>query len=55
MEKITYNGVDGIFIPMNEYEYIKESINNCNLLLKGLINENIEKNQNTFDYLLNLK
>lgn len=39
MEKVNYNGVKGVFIPCNEFEYIREAIKNNNLLLESLVNE----------------
>lgn len=39
MEKVNYNGVKGVFIPCNEFEYIRETIKNNNLLLESLVKE----------------
>ena len=53
MENINYNGTDGFFIPNNEFNYIKETINNNTLLLKSFKKELSKNNVNSFDYLLN--
>lgn len=53
MEHINYNGVDGVFIPNNEFEYIKSTVKANKLLLTGLIEELAKDNPNTFGYLLN--
>lgn len=42
MEKTIYKGVKGVFIPCNEFEYIREAIKNNKLLLESLVKE-IEK------------
>lgn len=54
MEKAIYKGVQGVFIPCDEFKYIKEVINRNSYLMKRLINDLAKENPNTFDYLLNL-
>ena len=53
MENITYKGVEGVFIPNNEFEEIKKVIAKqnelTNELIKGL------KQSNNFDELMALK
>lgn len=51
MEKINYNGVDGVFIPNNEFEEIKKVIAKQNELTERLVKE--LASDNSFDYLLN--
>lgn len=51
MEKINYNGVNGVFIPNNEFEEIKKVIAKQNELTAKLVNE--MASDNSFDYLLN--
>lgn len=50
MEKIKYNGVDGVFIPNNEFEEIKKVIAKQNELTERLVKE--LASDNSFDYLL---
>ena len=50
MEKINYNGVDGVFIPNNEFEEIKKVIAKQNELTERLVKE--LTSDNSFDYLL---
>lgn len=54
MEDINYNGVDGVFIPNDEFDYIKKTIKTNSILLNSLILELSKDNPNVFDYLLNL-
>ena len=50
MEKINYNGVDGVFIPNTEFEEIKKVIAKQNELTERLVKE--LASDNSFDYLL---
>ena len=56
METITHNGIEGVFIPNNEFEYIKETIKTNGELLEMIIKEVASNNPNTpisaMDYLL---
>ena len=54
MENINYNGVDGVFIPNKEFEYIKQAIKNNRVLLESLIKDLAKTNPNLYDYLLSL-
>lgn len=54
MENINYNGVDGVFIPNKEFEYIKQAIKNNKVLLESLIKDLAKTNPNLYDYLLSL-
>ena len=54
MEKAIYKGVEGVFMPCDEFNYIRQTIKNNRVLLEGLINEMAKDNRNAFDYLLNL-
>lgn len=51
MEKIKYNGVDGVFIPNTEFKEIKKVIAKQNELTERLVKE--LASDNSFDYLLN--
>lgn len=55
MRNINIGGVDGVFIPDKEFNYIKEVIKNNNLLLVALLDEIAKSDDNIFDYLLNLE
>lgn len=54
MENINYNGVDGVFIPNNEFDYIKQTVKTNSELLNQILTELAKNNPNSFDYLLNL-
>jgi len=44
VEPINYNGVDGVFIPANEFEYMKTTIKKNGELLNQLLNKFSEEN-----------
>lgn len=44
VEPINYNGVDGVFIPANEFEYMKTTIKKNGDLLNQLLNKFQEEN-----------
>jgi hypothetical protein len=50
MEKAIYKGVEGVFIPIDEFKYIKEVINNNKLLFQELTKEIAKDNPNAFDF-----
>lgn len=52
MENINYNGVDGVFIPNNEMDYIKNTIKINRVLMEQLLKE-IATNSN-YDELMGL-
>lgn len=54
MEKAIYKGVQGVFIPCDEFNYIRQTIKNNKELLQGLAKELTKDNPNVYDYLLNL-
>lgn len=45
MENIKYNGVEGVFIPNKEFEYIKQSLNKNNILINRLLQSISEENR----------
>ena len=54
MEKTIYKGVQGVFIPCDEFNYIRKTIKNNRVLLQELAKEIAKDNPNVYDYLLNL-
>lgn len=44
VEPINYNGVDGVFIPASEFEYMKTTIKKNGDLLNQLLNKFQEEN-----------
>ena len=52
MENINYNGVDGVFIPNNEMDYINNTIKINRVLMEQLLKE-IASNSN-YDELMGL-
>lgn len=48
MENIIYNGVDGVFIPNDEFYFIKETVKTNSDLIKQLINDLAKENPNAF-------
>ena len=55
MQNVTFDGVDGVFIPESEFMYIKEVIKNNNLLLVALLDAVNKSDRSCFDYLLDLE
>ena len=53
MERVNINGVDGVFIPNNEFEEIKNKIAEQKKLINELLKEIAPKS--TFDELMALK
>lgn len=45
MEKVIYNGVNGVFISDDEFNYIKETIKDNRELMQKLIKEIAKENQ----------
>ena len=54
MEKTIYKGVEGVFIPIDEFNYIRETIKHNRELLQRLAKEIAKENPNIYDDLLNL-
>lgn len=54
MENINYKGVNGVFIPNNEFEYIKRTISENNFLMQKLIKEYAKENPDITRCLINL-
>ena len=54
MNNVNIDGVDGVFIPNDEFNYIKGVIKNNNLLLVALLEAVPKSDDNIFDYFLNL-
>lgn len=52
MEKTIYKGVYGVFIPIDELEYIRETIKANRLLMESLINELAKDNPKALELLL---
>jgi PHD/YefM family antitoxin component YafN of YafNO toxin-antitoxin module len=48
MEKAIYKGVNGVFIPADEFEHIKETINNNKILLQRLAKEIAKDNPEVY-------
>lgn len=54
MEKTIYKGVKGVFIPCDEFNYIRETIKHNGELLQGLIKEIAKENPNIYNSLQDL-
>lgn len=55
VEPINYNGVDGVFIPASEFEYIKIIIRSNGKLLNNLLDVTNKDSKVILDHLDNLK